>query len=343
MLHIHNGDSTAGTLKEFGFPGEHNAFQEVLMEGPTPGGLPPEEWIEVRAQFLADAYDLKLENCEKDCREQEAWLRTFPEHDETILWFEHDLFCQINLIYLLDWFSRQSMGKTKLSLICVGEFPGKPDFRGLGELTGEQLVSLFDKRHEVTDMELSLAARAWAAYCSADPREIARLIHENTSVMPFLRHALRLHLMRFPSVWNGLGRIENTALEMISSGAIGFKSLFPRFGKAEPVYGLGDSQFWCALKRIGIARDPLITISGLGDADPALKSNWCHDASFELTETGRAVLAGERDFIESNGIDLWLGGVHLVDGPVWRWDEDSGLVNPSPSSRRQKSGNDEKG
>lgn len=52
MLHIHNGDSTANTLREFGFPGEHLAFQEVLMEGPAPGGLSPEEWVRVRAKFL---------------------------------------------------------------------------------------------------------------------------------------------------------------------------------------------------------------------------------------------------------------------------------------------------
>jgi hypothetical protein len=39
MLHIHNGDSTANTLKEFGFAGDHGAFQEVLMEGPAPRGL----------------------------------------------------------------------------------------------------------------------------------------------------------------------------------------------------------------------------------------------------------------------------------------------------------------
>ncbi|HTF38568.1 MAG TPA: DUF1835 domain-containing protein [Blastocatellia bacterium] len=326
MLHIHNGDSTAGTLREFGFPGEHKAFQEVLMEGPVPGGLSPDEWLEVRARFLAEAYE-KVENCKKDLRDQEAWLRRFSEHDETILWFEHDLFCQINLIYLLDWFSKQSMGKTRLSLICVGGFPGVEDFRGLGQLTGEQLASLFDRRHEVSEPELSLAARAWAAYWSADPEEISRLIDEDTSAMPFLGHALRLHRMRFPSLKNGLGRIENTALEVISNGPIGFKSLFQRFGEAEPVYGMGDSQFWCAMNRLGNARDPLITISAPADDEPALKSNWYHDASFELTETGRAVLAGDRDFIETNGIDLWLGGVHLVNGVVWRWGEHSGQLS----------------
>ena len=327
MLHIHNGDSTAGTLREFGFPGEHKAFQEVLMEGPAPGGLSPGEWLEVRARFLAEAYELKVENCEKDLRDQEAWLRRFSEHDETILWFEHDLFCQINLIYLLDWFSKQSMGKTRLSLICVGEFPGVEDFRGLGQLTSEQLASLFDHRREVTDAELSLAARAWAAYCSADPQDISRLFDEDTSAMPFLGHALRLHLMRFPAVKNGLGRVENAALEVMSNGPIGFKSLFPRFGKAEPVYGMGDSQFWSALNRLGQAKDPLITINAAtADDTAALKSILYHNALFELTETGQAVLAGERDFIEINGIDLWLGGVHLVVGELWRMDERNGKL-----------------
>ncbi len=317
MLHIHNGDSTANTLKEFGFPGEHKAFQEVLMEGPTLAGLSPDEWVAVRGGFLADAYELLPEKCEKDLREQVAWLTAFSEHDETILWFEHDVFCQINLIYLLDWFSRQSSGTGRLSLIYVGEFPGVEDFRGLGQLSGEQLASLYDTRHQVTEAELSLAARAWAAYCSANPQEIAHLLDQDNSALPFLGRALRLHLLRFPSEGNGLGRIENRALEMISISAIGFNTLFPKFAQAESAYGLGDSQFWCALKRLGHGRDPLITISGMTGSG----SNLYHDALFELTATGRAVLAGERDFIETNGIDLWLGGVHLVEGSVWRRDE----------------------
>src|SRR2546422_798857 len=157
MLHIHNGDSTANTLREFGFPGEHLAFQEVLMEGPTPGGLSPEEWVRVRAKFLTEAYELKPEDCKKSLLIQEAALARFTEHDETVLWFEHDMFCQINLIYLLDWFSKQSRGNTRLSLVCIGEFPGKPDFKGLGELTGEQLASLFERRHELVDAEFELA------------------------------------------------------------------------------------------------------------------------------------------------------------------------------------------
>lgn len=329
MLHIHNGDSTAGTLREFGLPGEHKAFREALMEGPAPAGLSTDEWVEVRAGFLADGYEFKIEDCARDLRDQEAWLREIPEHEETILWFEHDLFCQINLIYLLDWFSKQRRGSGRLSLVCVGEFPGVKDFRGLGQLTGKQLASLFDKRHDVTEPELKLAARAWASYCSADPGEIQRLIEDDTSVMRFLGQALRLHLARFPSMRNGLGRVENSALEIISSGAIGFKQLFPKFADSEPGYGLGDSQFWCVLRRLGGARNQLIRIAMPAEAGGTSGPNAYHDASFELTETGRAVLSGERDFIHLNGIDLRLGGVHLVDGTVWRWDEGAGLIRRS--------------
>lgn len=316
MLHLHNGESTANTLREFGFPGEHVAFREVLMAGPTPADLSPDKWLELRAKYLCEEYELKLDDRTSDLLTQEATLQRVSEYDEATLWFEHDLFCQINLIYLLDWFSKQSPDETRLSLICIGEFPSVKDFRGLGQLTGEQLASLFDGRHEITEQEFSLAMRAWAAYCSSNPEPIQRLLEEDTSAMPFLAAALRLHLARFPSVKNGLGRIENKALELISDGATSFKSLFRKFAAADPAYGLGDLPLWCELKRLARCEEPLINIT---DVD---SGNRFHDTSFELTETGRAVLKGERDSIEINGINLWLGGVHLVHEPsVWRWDD----------------------
>ena len=41
-----------------------------------------------------------------------------------------------------------------------------------------------------------------------------------------------------------------------------------------------------------------------------------------LTDTGARVLAGEGDQIALNGIDRWIGGVHLQGHHVpWRWDD----------------------
>ena len=46
-----------------------------------------------------------------------------------------------------------------------------------------------------------------------------------------------------------------------------------------------------------------------------------------LTPLGREVLAGRADHPALNGLDRWVGGVHLRGlAPKWRWDTARGLV-----------------
>src|SRR6185503_6593933 len=322
MLHIHNGDSSAETLRKSDLPGEHFAFREALIDGPTPLHVADEEWRKLRAHHLADVYDLEPVWAETELFKQEQKLNSFPEHEEVILWFEHDLFCQTNLLYLLNWFADRNLGGTKLSLICIGEFPGLPNFRGLGELNVEQMASLFDGRHGVSVEENRLATDAWQAYRSPVPTAIEKLLASDTSAMPFLKPALQLHLQRFPFVRNGLGRIQNRGLEFIYDGLQKFGDLFPRFGKAEPDYGLGDAQFWNALRRMSDAREPLLRVRNGEETNSKLSPEKIHESAFDITTSGESVLKGEADFVELNGVDQWLGGVHLVGmKDLWRWDE----------------------
>jgi uncharacterized protein DUF1835 len=313
MLHIHNGDSSAGTLKMSDVAGEHLPFRENLMAGPTPQGLTPADWRSVRARFLAADVGHDEEKCRKDLADQDEALSRFRDHEEVVLWFEHDLFCQINLIYLLAWFHEQPPGGAKLSRVCVNEF--------LGPMSPEQMASLFDKRHEVSAAEFQVAAMAWRAYCSSDPEDIENLLGKDTSALPYLRDALFRHLARFPSKRNGLGLVENRALQLIADGRTTFKSLFPAFWGADPDYGMGDAGLWGEMKRLGRAKEPLIIISGFDDWSQDYKSNGFLSATFTLTEIGREVLAGRSDFIDVNSIDLWFGGAHLTADNLWRWDE----------------------
>ena len=319
MLHIHNGDSTAGTARKASIPGEHLAWREALVCGPAPGGLSENAFRYIRAAYLADAYGVDLAECEKELREQSHALARFSDHEEVVLWFEHDLFCQVQLIYLLDWLSRGELGKTKLSLICIGDFPGIEDFRGLGQLNEAQLTSLFPERREVSKAQLDLGARAWTAYSSSNPMEIVDLISGDNAALPFMNIALAKHLQRFPSVRNGLGRLENVGLELTVDGYHEFKSLFPALGKREPAFGFGDAQVFLELKRLANATEPLVTMSNSANA---MESGQGLNTSFQITAQGRAVLRGEDDFVHTNGIDLWLGGVHLEGNEAaWRWDE----------------------
>ena len=320
MLHIYNGDATADTAKNANIPGEHCVWREALVCGPAPGHLPESEFLKVRANHLAADYVEPVEKCESELRRQHEALATFSDHEEVVLWFEHDLFCQINLIYLLHWFAETDPGETKLSLICIDEFPSVQIFHGLGQLNEAQLTSLLPRREPITPAQLEVGSRAWQAYSSANPAKLISLLGSDLTVLPFLEGALRKHLLRFPSTRNGLGRVENAGLELVAAGYPKFKSLFPAFMRREPEYGFGDAQFYLAMHRLATAPLPLLTQKNGGNSadDPARMLL----SSFELTELGAAVLAGEDDFVIRNGIDLWLGGVHLKgkESP-WRWDE----------------------
>src|ERR1051326_261129 len=325
MLNIHNGDSTAGTVRKAGVPGEHLAWREALVYGPTPGGMSDKDFRQVRAGHLSKVYGLKFEECEKALREQQAAIENSGKHDEIVLWFEHDLFCQIHLIYLLASFARSELGNMRLSLICIDGFPGISDFRGLGQLNEEQLASLFPRRRLLSSAQMELGLKAWRAFSASDPSQIESLLAADTAALPFLKPALFKHLERFPSVRNGLGRVQDLILELIAAGDGEFKKLFPAFGKREPLYGFGDAQVFLELKRLTKGLHRLLEMIHKRNVSPA-GSN----ASFQITDHGQAVLHGEADFIGLNGIDMWLGGVHLQGNEAaWRWDEQRhALISP---------------
>ncbi|PWT87823.1 MAG: hypothetical protein C5B55_14145 [Blastocatellia bacterium] len=326
MLHIINGGSTEQTLKQTTVPGELFCFRDALIEGPAPAGADAETWRRIRAEHLAGDYGVGLQECLDGLDEQEQVLRSFPDHEEVILWFEHDLFCQLNLIYLLNWFSSVELGQTRLSLINIGEFPGRENFYGLGELDANELASLLPQRREVTGAELKTAANAWHAFSSPDPKAIEHYLATNSSAWPFLKTALTAHLERFPSVANGLGRIENRCLQLVDSGAERFTDLFSKFWQSESVYGVGDAQVWTTLSQLRDARTPLITSNTTAKhLSPELVS----ETTFTITDAGRAVLHNEADFLSYDDIDVWLGGAHLESGKqIWRWDPNTNqLIN----------------
>lgn len=313
MLHIRPGDDILPKLKEAGLPGEFIRWADALCQGPTPSGLSRTKWRNLRARFAAESGYFPFDDALRFLSEQDQHLERFRDHDRVLLWFEHDLFCQINLIYLLDWFSRQNPEETKLFLICIGKH--------LGHLTGEELARLLGTEHAVTEAEFDLARRAWNAFCSPDPTEIERLIQEETAPLPFLRNALLRHLQEFPSSKNGLNLTEQSALDVIAAGENRPDQIFRKVNDREAVFWMGDLMFYAALKRLTAGPSPLLTINGSG---PWPAGDATTPLTVEMTEIGRAVLAGEADYIRLNGIDRWLGGAHLhgIDSP-WRWENSS--------------------
>src|SRR5205823_7476541 len=110
--------------------------------------------------------------------------------DELILWYEHDLFDQLNLIQLLTWIREHLRPAKPVTLVCIGSFPGRPQFKGLGELTPDELASLFETRQPIDDAQYSLAELAWQAFRESTPEALDALARSNTAALPYLANAV---------------------------------------------------------------------------------------------------------------------------------------------------------
>lgn len=316
MLHITDGESVAGTLRESSIPGVVSIYGDLMCEGPAPAGLDIEAWIETRANFRADLHDTTLAEAREYLRGCEAALAAFSKYEEVVIWLDHRLSDQLILIKVFDWFSRCDLGAVRLSLICVGPYSGLDNFRALGALTAEQLVSLADTRLPVGEAQFRTAQAAWHAFTSPDPIDIERFIATNTSELPFVAAALRRHLEEFPAVGSGLSRTERQALSILShQGSLPLGRLCVAVWRQEEAVFMGDVSFYRIMADLSTARHPLVQISDKSEQEPG---------DVTITETGRRVLEGKADHVALNGIDRWLGGVHLQgDKAIWRWNRTS--------------------
>jgi hypothetical protein len=320
FLHVANGTATTAKIHQAGIPGTSSIWADVLHEGPVPGGLSDEQLLEVRARYLAESSDGASEGSYGEViAELSRWRATLDNdgsYDELILWYEHDLFDQLNLIQVLSRIGRKLPTIKLVSLICIGSFPGRPNFKGLGELTPDELGALLDTRQPVTAAQYALAERAWESFRAPDPRRLEDLLREDTSALPFLAAALRRHLEEFPSVGDGLSRTERRLMELAQAGPLDLWAAFPRMHDLETAFYIADGSFWGLVEGLASASPPLIAVDAKSRAAHQLPRG-----TVSITETGRSVLKGEVDRVRRCGLDRWLGGVHLAgSGPMWRWD-----------------------
>ena len=318
MLHITNGDSAAAGIRETGVPGEVLSWMDVLHEGPVPADLALEELRSVRAQFIASCGWTSFEEAVGLFSRRDQMLADSLSQEEVVLWFEHDLYDQLQLLQILDWYAHHDLNRTKLTLICAAEY--------LGPSAVERLRERYPERQPVSGGQLELARVAWTAFRSPDPTHLTSLLQQNISALPFLSDTLWRHLQQFPSKRNGLSRSEHQTLEAIASGVTALGQVYgaSHHDREEAIF-LGDDTFATYVERLSAGREPLV----LQEDAQMVKAPRGREHSREfwkskvmMTPVGWAVLEGAADHVRINGIDLWLGGVHLSGTEIrYRWDE----------------------
>jgi hypothetical protein len=321
-LNITNGDSAAGTLSEAGIEGKIISWRDVLHEGPVDASLSLEELSKQRARFISERRWDDFAHVSGDFAERDRVIQHLDYFDEIVLWFEDDLYDQLQLIQLLDFLGRSPAHKNKtLSLIQVDGY--------IPPLSGAKLKELDAKRSRVTAEQFDLARRAWQAFGSGDPSSIAALLEQKTSALPYLAPALRRHLEEFPAVGTGLSRSEREALSAIDKGHTTPVAAFLEVAKLQESIFLGDIVFYSYLERLSGNKNPLVTwADGTSVVSPSSqKSREFVDGALKLTPLGRDVLAAKRDWQTINAESRWLGGVEIQPGgECWRWDPDERVL-----------------
>ncbi len=93
--------------------------------------------------FSRDSHDVRIDQVRRDFEMRDAAIDEAADADEVVLWFEHDLFDQLNLIWLLDALAGAGTPEQRVRLVVIGEHPEVDPFHGLGQLSPAQLLALF--------------------------------------------------------------------------------------------------------------------------------------------------------------------------------------------------------
>ncbi|MBO3750714.1 hypothetical protein J5X84_31945 [Streptosporangiaceae bacterium NEAU-GS5] len=321
-LHISNGDAT--DVPGTGLATRLIYWRDILHEGPVPE-VPAAELRQIRVDYLT-----RFESAERD-----VTLRQFTERDqaveanragEYVLWFEADLYDQLQIAELLARVAGLGVPAEHITLICIGEHAGIARFGGLGELTADQLRELPNTNAcaRLTSAALELATRAWAAFRAPTPEGLPAIAAARLGELRFMGEAFDRLCREYPATRDGLSLTERRVLAAVADGAPNAGTAFVRAGARETRPYMGDLTCFGRMEQMAAGPHPLLALDPPGGPVEGA-------TGLRLTEAGARVLAGQADRIALNGIDRWIGGVHLQGHDVpWRWDDGTETIVQVP-------------
>lgn len=276
------------------------------------------DYIRTRSEFIAQAFHLPVSEVTHRMTQEYADLKQIGDSAQAVLWCEADAYDQLFLIQAL-----ASLKKVphKLQLIEIDQLPGVSRFIGIGQLSPDLLAWLWPQRRKVGEDAIILARRAWQAYCSDSPVELAQLAQQSHACLPFLAPALKRQLQELPNIKNGLSLTEQLSLAYIAQvGQTPFGRVFAELtAKRERLPFLGDTMYQAILRPLINTPNPLLT-----ESETHLE--WLQRV-LRLTPLGHKVIAGQAYWTDYASSEKWSGGVRIVPGQAhWAIDDNGQLL-----------------
>jgi len=289
LLHITNGDNFTQRLKKMDIEGDVITWREMLCEGKTLTNVGSETFWKTRYEFLHKNYKVsKSWFIEKTLKEYRS-LCNHKQQDQIVLWFEYDLFCQVNMIAVISWLLANRK-YAQISLVCTGDEDGSGKMYGINDLSDEQLLDLYKNKKVLSQDDTEYADYVWQLYCSNNPMRLENLSDFEDYQFSYLGAAIKSHLKRFPSIVNGLNNMENNILKLaVDKKPASRNELVSTMLHNQDNLGFGDTQYERAITRL----KPLFNTFN----------------PVRLTKKGKEILEGKTSYyscIQDN--EVYLGG-----------------------------------
>ena len=308
FVHIFNGDSSAEAFSESGLAGDRYVWREMLVEGPARGIPGTETFWDTRAHYFATLPEVPEDSYRPQTQQEWNRLAEAPKDAEWVLWYEYDLFCQINLMALLAGIRAMPTPPPKLSLVCVGQQPDG-NWVTLGSFAPLAYPSLLETRKPLGRDALAYAVEVWDAWVGADPRQVMAFVQKNHQAFPYLPQALEAAESLFPAR-GGLNLPERWLLGRMAEGSLSIHSLIGEaLRNANHPFGMGDLQWLYFLKGIGplwVKQGDLVQLSPLGGK----------------VHQQKEVFVGQLE-------GRYIGGAQAA---AWQWMPEKGQLEPATAS-----------
>lgn len=278
ILHVLNGDSSLALFQKTKLTGDTIVWREMLSEGRSDAIVGNDNFWRNRKSHLYQEMGVSEDEYERKVISEFKKLEDLSPYEEVVLWFEYDLFCQVNLMAALSYLKQFRSGQ-KISLICVGKFSHSDKLLGLGQLDADTFESLFEKRVRLGAEDLNFADGLWEIYSSSNHQEIKVFIKKCPESFEYLPLAMAAHLKRFTDKENGLNNLEYQILKIINeqSGNITVNDIVREFLINDQIYGLGDLIYLGYLEKISLLYNS-------------------HDKKLSVNQHGIDVLNGKTSF-----------------------------------------------
>ena len=231
IYHVLPGDSLDETFEKTNLEGEVIVCRECLVEGDLAAENLEDFWL-TRENYLSKTYPQVEKSYTENVRSEFEKILNVSPDDVVNLWFEYELFCQVNL-----WFCLYLLTEKELEIYRVAPVVRNENelWNGFGGLSEDELEKCFGERIRLSKEDIQFGNRLWKAFSTKDFQGLKSLSFEKRENFPYLKETCEAAI-------EIESRPKEKISEIIEHGEKDFGKVFQKFNETEGVYGFGDLQ-----------------------------------------------------------------------------------------------------